>query len=276
MEGPLAPGAANGTLRTPSPTPPAIDPQILADYLEKVLDVNLGASEQDLRAPGSLLSSGRLHDTLQRCTRFALESQTVLYVVKDRVEESRIDSGGLDQPNGETPGDDREGRSGRLTAAGVTPHYQYTLATELSFSPNCAAYIVIMKRPIPIDPAIPLSQPKCRLSRRCPVLYFLVITLLRPTASPYRDVSFVLSFSTAVEPYFDGPTPRARSDLAGKYSKGDNDARTGVHFGDTEEDCGTGPSVSSNLEQNVEIPELLLNLSIPLIQECATTTAAGA
>lgn len=100
MEGPLAPGAANGSIRTPSPTPPAIDPQIIADYLEKVLDVNLGAIEQDLRAPGSLLSPAKTQDTLQRCMRFALESQTVLYVVKDRVEDSHID--GLDATNGES------------------------------------------------------------------------------------------------------------------------------------------------------------------------------
>ena len=66
MEGPLAPGAPNGNLRTPSPTTPAIDPQLLVDYLEKVLDVNLGATEQDLRAPGSLLSPAKLQDTLQR------------------------------------------------------------------------------------------------------------------------------------------------------------------------------------------------------------------
>lgn len=98
MESPLAPGAANGSIRSPSPAPPAIDPQIIVDYVEKVLEVNLGASRADLHAPGSLLSESRIDDTLQRCTRFALESQQVIYLAKDRLDEARID--GLDGANG--------------------------------------------------------------------------------------------------------------------------------------------------------------------------------
>ncbi|KAF2709099.1 hypothetical protein K504DRAFT_503098 [Pleomassaria siparia CBS 279.74] len=98
MEAPLALGGPTNGSRTPSPSPSAVDPQIIVDHLEKVLNANLGASEQDLRAPGSLLSSAKLQDTLQRCTRFALESQTVIYVVKDRVDQTQID--GLDTPNG--------------------------------------------------------------------------------------------------------------------------------------------------------------------------------
>lgn len=101
MEGPLAPGAPNGSVRSPSPAPPSIDPQLIAEYLEKLLAVNLSASEADLRAPGSLLSETRLGDTLQRCARFTQESQTVLYVLKDKVEDPAIDS--QEATNGETP-----------------------------------------------------------------------------------------------------------------------------------------------------------------------------
>ena len=100
MEGPLSPGATNGTSRAPSPTPPTIDPQIIVDYLEKVLDVNLGASERDLYAPGSLLSDDKRTDTLQRCAQFSKENQTVLYIVKERSAEASID--GLDGTNGES------------------------------------------------------------------------------------------------------------------------------------------------------------------------------
>lgn len=99
MEGPLSPGATNGTSRAPSPTPPTIDPQIIVDYLEKVLEVNLGATERDLRAPGSLLSEDKRTDTLQRCAQFSKENQSVLYVVKERSAEASID--GLDGTNGE-------------------------------------------------------------------------------------------------------------------------------------------------------------------------------
>jgi len=98
MEAPLAPGAANGSIGSPSPAPPAIDPQIIVDYVEKVLEVNLGASSADLHGPGSLLSESKIDDTLQRCTRFALESQQVIYLAKDRLDEARID--GLDGANG--------------------------------------------------------------------------------------------------------------------------------------------------------------------------------
>lgn len=98
MEGPLAPGAANGTIRTPSPTPPTIDPQIIVNHLEKVLDVSLGALERDLYAPGSLLSPAKLQDTLQRCSRFASEGQSVLYIVKEKAEDARAD--GLEGANG--------------------------------------------------------------------------------------------------------------------------------------------------------------------------------
>lgn len=98
MESPLAPGAANGSIRSPSPAPPAIDPQIIVDYVERVLEVNLGASSADLHAQGSLLHQSKIDDTLQRCTRFALESQQVIYLVKDRLDEARID--GLDGATG--------------------------------------------------------------------------------------------------------------------------------------------------------------------------------
>jgi dynein heavy chain 1 len=101
MEGPLSPGATNGALRAPSPTPPAIDPQLIVEHLERILGANLGASERDLSAPGSLLSESKRSDTLQRCARFALEGQSVLYVTKERVAEPSID--------------DLEGASGEFT-----------------------------------------------------------------------------------------------------------------------------------------------------------------
>lgn len=98
MEAPLAPGAANGSIRAPSPSPPSIDPQIIVDHLEKVLDVSLGASHADLHAPGSLLSPAKLADTIQRCSRFAAEGQAVLYLIKDKADAAHVDA--LDGTNG--------------------------------------------------------------------------------------------------------------------------------------------------------------------------------
>jgi dynein heavy chain 1 len=101
----LSPGATNGALRAPSPTPPTIDPQLIVEHLERILGVNLGASEQDLSAPGSLLSESRRPDTLQRCARFALEGQSVLYVTKEQATEPSAD--GLEGTNGECPASDQ-------------------------------------------------------------------------------------------------------------------------------------------------------------------------
>jgi dynein heavy chain 1 len=258
MEGPLAPGAANGSIRTPSPTPPAIDPQIIVEYLEKVCDVNLGATEQDLRAPGSLLSPSRIHDTLQRCTRFAQESQTVICVVKDRVDDSHTDRL---EPNGKCSVDE-EGASVLTKPAGVTQHYTYTLSAELAYSPTCAAYCVITKRPTPIDPAIPLSAqvqittlPGATLSSN---------NAPSQDSSPFETLHSLLLHS--VDPYFDGYTKSQRS-LTG-FSKGDNDARTGVSA--AKKKMAELLLNLQQLQQDVEIPELLLPLH-PMIQSALET-----
>jgi len=101
MEAPLAPGAAHGSIRAPSPAPPAMDPQIIVDHLEKVLAVSLGASHADLDASGSLLSPARRADTIQRCARFAAEGQSVLYLIKDKNDGAQADA--LETPNGKLP-----------------------------------------------------------------------------------------------------------------------------------------------------------------------------
>ena len=61
----------------------SIDTFQIVDYLVDVLGITLGASSGDLERPGSLLSRSKKDDTIQRCTRFAAESQVVLYVQKD-------------------------------------------------------------------------------------------------------------------------------------------------------------------------------------------------
>lgn len=79
----VSPGA-NG--HAPSSIPsPTIDPSHVVQHLKDHLEVTLGASVEELESPGSLLSEAKRYDTVQRCTRFASESQTVLYVLKDIV-----------------------------------------------------------------------------------------------------------------------------------------------------------------------------------------------
>ena len=76
--GPSSP-STNGLATTTFPT---VDPNIIVEYLASVLETTLGASRRDLEKNGSLLSKSQSSDTVQRCTRFATESQLVLYVQK--------------------------------------------------------------------------------------------------------------------------------------------------------------------------------------------------
>ena len=66
----------------PSSAAATIDPEIVVRHLVDLLEITLEASRDDLKRKGSLLSEARKTDTVQRCTRFASESQIALYVQK--------------------------------------------------------------------------------------------------------------------------------------------------------------------------------------------------
>lgn len=85
----VSPGT-NGVPSTNSLT--SVDPTLVVKHLSDVLEVTLGASRVDLEASGSLLSKSRRSDTIQRCTRFASESQVALYVQKDLVSADQANS----------------------------------------------------------------------------------------------------------------------------------------------------------------------------------------
>ena len=80
-----ASGAANGGPPIPSQAPTAVDPNTIVEHLVDLLGITLGASPTDLESHGSLLAEGKRAETVQRCQRFATESQVVLYVQKDLV-----------------------------------------------------------------------------------------------------------------------------------------------------------------------------------------------
>jgi dynein heavy chain 1 len=74
-------GVPNG-VSTPEATA-LVDSSAVIKYLTEVLQVTLGAQKSELESAGSLLSETKYNETLQRCTRFASESQVALYVQKD-------------------------------------------------------------------------------------------------------------------------------------------------------------------------------------------------
>ena len=65
-----------------SPKSATIDPDLIVRHLAELLEVTLGATTEDLERKDSILSTARRRDTVQRCTRFASESQVALYVQK--------------------------------------------------------------------------------------------------------------------------------------------------------------------------------------------------
>jgi hypothetical protein len=83
------PGVTNGLAAAQGPS---VDPKVVVQYLTEVLQVTLGATKEDLEGQGSLLSKAKYSETVQKCTRFASESQVALYVQQDIV--------GTEEPNG--------------------------------------------------------------------------------------------------------------------------------------------------------------------------------
>ena len=70
----------------------AIDPQVLIDHLSRLLQVTLGATDEDLNHPDSLFGSSKAQETSQRCTRFGQEAQAAsMYIQKWRTGSSTKD-----------------------------------------------------------------------------------------------------------------------------------------------------------------------------------------
>ncbi|KAF2754571.1 cytoplasmic dynein-like protein 1 heavy chain 1 [Pseudovirgaria hyperparasitica] len=246
MAAPLASPGVNGIASptSPAPAPATIDSQVLLDHLSKVLQITLGASDEELSAAGSLLSPPRVPETLQRCTRFATESNISLYVQKEQVSSNAI------RVNGSEDG------------AEAPLQFNYTISFELYPSTKCVASIVILKRrQQPIDPSLPLSSQIDIISLPGIPVSSNSSSSQSSNISPYEYLNSLLS--SVVSPFFDASSKPQEIQPAG-YGKAQGDPRTGVP--------GTRKKIEElklsfqHLQQNVEIPPLLLNLH-PYIQQ---------
>src|SRR5690349_395968 len=100
-----------------------VDPTLIVEHLAKLIEANLGATRRELENIGSLLSKSRYSETVQRCTRFATESQAALYVQKDII--------GIEEDTSQTTFDD-QGKDycilsdGRRTSDEEPGAYSYT------------------------------------------------------------------------------------------------------------------------------------------------------
>ena len=76
-----------------SPTFTPIDPARVADHVVLLLEAALGATREELEAPGSLLSKTQHSDTIQRCGRFATDSHVALYIQKSLAPTPSLENG---------------------------------------------------------------------------------------------------------------------------------------------------------------------------------------
>lgn len=79
---PLSPGA-NGTSPVAASALGTVEPSLVLEYLAAVVSIALGSTREELERTGSLLSPELHDDTLQRCSRFASDSQVALYIQKE-------------------------------------------------------------------------------------------------------------------------------------------------------------------------------------------------
>jgi len=203
MEDPVVQGANGASNGTPvGPAANAVDPQAIIRYLSNVLEVTLGASSEELKSRGSLLDESVIEDTLARCTRFALEAQVALYVLKEAI----------------VDGNEIEANGDSLQDQAV-----YTLSMDLSYSSKTLACVAFLKRPSPITSDLPVAK---QLS----VVNLPLSGILgnsadsSSTLSPYESLHSLLR--GAIAPFFEAA---ARGlEPSSEKLRADGDSRMGV------------------------------------------------
>jgi dynein heavy chain 1, cytosolic len=269
--------AANGV--SPGPSFVAIDPEKVVQHLAAIVTIALGASHDDLLRDGNLLSPASYADTVQRCTRFATDSQVALYIQKEML------------PAPEAAGDSVDaGMSKQRARARARPQYSlypyprcrldtdsslaaptiylYTLTSEISASPTIAAYLLLLKRPQAIDPSLPLTSQIQIQTLPGAASLSNVVADQGPSASPIEFLHTIVH--NVVAPYFDANTKASQS-VNGARSRMDVDAKTGIPV--TKKRMAEFELSLLHLQQNVEIPELLLPFH-PIVQSALDTAAA--
>ncbi|KAJ0379023.1 Dynein heavy chain cytoplasmic [Colletotrichum chrysophilum] len=246
---PSIPGA-NGVA---SPTSdPSIDPVRVVDHIALACQIALGANQEDLESPGSLLHKHRYSDTLQRCARFATDTPNTLYIQKDILPASAIQ-------NGEDSSSSPAATSSSVVANVANrvhaepPSYTYSLTTEISSSPTTASVLVLLKqRPGPIDPVLPLTSQILLTNLPGPATLNATAGEQGPSTSPFEILhSYV---HNALAPYFDANT---RSQITnGTRGRADVDSKTGIPV--TKKRWNDLELSLLHLQQNVEIPEVSL------------------
>ena len=194
-------GGANAAPAAPAP-PATIEPQAITKYLSRVLESTLGATDEELRAVGSLLNEANLDDTFARCLRFAQEQQMALYVLR-QAPVAPLENGHV---NGDAP----------------TQHDEYVLSSEVSYSSRTLGCVAFLKRPASIQPDIPISKQVSVVNLPLPGSAGSVDS--GSAVSPYESLhSFVRG---ALTPFFEAAARGSES--RGDKLRSDGESRTGI------------------------------------------------
>ncbi|KAB8270794.1 dynein heavy chain, N-terminal region 1-domain-containing protein [Aspergillus minisclerotigenes] len=211
-----------------------VDSSAIIQYLSDVLQVTLGALRTELERTGSLLSEAKYNETVQRCTRFASESQVALYVQKDLVGSE------------ESAGADEEAMS---------THYIYNLSAEISSSSTTVATVAFIKRPAAIDPALPIPSQIQVMNFPGPASLSNTQAQQNTSLSPYEILHLLVHHG--LSPYFEANS-RNQDAAGGLKPRTDTEAKTGVPM--TKKKFAELELGLLHLQQNVEIPALSLPL----------------
>lgn len=209
-----------------------MDPARVVEHLAQLLEAALGATREELEAPGSLLSTARYSDTLQRCTRFANDALVSMYIQKDIIATPQLENG---------------------DAESKPPQHTYTVASDLFSSATTVAYLVLLKRPQPLDPSASIASQLLFLNLPAPAYLAANAGEQGPAVSPFEYLQLFLHNGLA--PYFDAST-KSQQMIGGIRGRADVDAKTGIPV--TKKRWTELELSLSHLQQNVEIPEVLL------------------
>ncbi|EER38945.1 dynein heavy chain [Histoplasma capsulatum H143] len=259
----VLPGVPNGL--APPSQPPSVDPATVVQYLTETLQSTLDALKTDLESAGSFLSKAKYPETIQRCSRFASESQVALYVQKDAIE--------LEQTNGTEEGTRMIPEKeltlvcSRLKASPT--RYVYILTLELSLSPTTVASMAFTRQLQPLDPNIPISA-QVHATSLPGFLSPMQMALNQgtTTASPLQTLHTFVNH--VLGPYFDAYTS-GQERMNGVKGRGDSDAKTGVPV--TKKKIAELKSSLLQLQENIEIP--VLNLPLHEVVQGALDQAAA-
>ncbi|KAG0004346.1 hypothetical protein BGZ79_009578 [Entomortierella chlamydospora] len=206
-----------------------VDIDVMKSYLEKLLVLLLGAEQTDIDS--SLFS---FPDSTERLRRFAIDPQTpALYVLKE------TDSGG------------------DVNSSQV---FSYSVSHELTYHANHVGSVALIKRGPTIDTSRPLQTQVQFINLPGPAANDSGLSL----SSPYEALHSYIHY--AVSPYFNAYVSTKGGAESGASSKrpDDKDSKMGIPM--AKKKIAELELSLLHLQQNVEIPEISLNIH-PVVQQ---------